>query len=161
MIKLNIGCGTRHLEGYINIDFKPDLVPPPDMVMDCKSLSSFADNSVHEILGIHVFEHFHPHEAIQALLEYRRVLVPGGKLILELPDMKELCRNFVYASNDMDKYIILEGMYSTSTPWSPHKYGWDDMLLYKTLQDVGFTHYQREEPRFWFQGYNMRIEATK
>lgn len=160
MIRLNIGCGKRHIEGYINIDYKADLEPKPDMVMDCKVLDRFDNDSVHEILGIHMFEHIHPCEAFNALKEYHRVLIPGGILVLELPDMKELCRNFVYADTQ-NKYIILEGIYSTSTPWSPHLYGWDDMLLYEHLQGAGFKEYHRAEPRYWFQGYNMRIEAIK
>jgi len=161
MIKLNIGCGSRHLEGYVNIDFKADIVPPPDIVADCKHLPMYHDCTVYEILGIHMFEHFHPEEACIALREYYRVLAHGGKLILELPDMKELCRHFAYATNDIDKYIILEGMYSTSTPWSQHKYGWDEMLLFKHLQQAGFVNYFKSDPHYYFQGYNMRIEASK
>ncbi|MFH1044955.1 MAG: methyltransferase domain-containing protein, partial [Pseudomonadota bacterium] len=59
MKKLNLGCGDKILPGYLNVDvvesrrgFKPDVI------CDLHQLTPFEDNSVDEILSVHVVEHF-------------------------------------------------------------------------------------------------------
>ncbi len=55
-LKLNLGCGRRKLDGYVNIDKSP--VFAPDVVLDLEALPwPFETGSVSEILAIHVLEH--------------------------------------------------------------------------------------------------------
>ena len=59
-IKLNLGCGDKILLGYINIDAQEEIKgKKPDLVADATKLDKFADNSVDEILTVHVIEHFY------------------------------------------------------------------------------------------------------
>lgn len=160
MLKLNLGCGQRHLDGYLNIDFISNDKVKPNFVQDCTDLKNFQDESVDEILLIHVFEHFDPNDAEKILKEYYRVLKKGCKLILEIPDTIELCKHFE-DSNELERIIILEGLYSTSTPWAPHRFGWYDDLLGKVMYVAGFRGMVKLPPVYKFQGFNMRIEATK
>ena len=56
MIKLNLGCGSKILPGYTNID-KFDTYNP-DLVHDLEKFPyPFKDNSVNEVLLNHVLEH--------------------------------------------------------------------------------------------------------
>ena len=81
MVKLNLGCGDKILEGYVNADIR-DL---------SKIKSSVAD----EILAVHVVEHFYYWEVIPLLKSWRRLLRPGGKLILECPHLLYACQMIV------------------------------------------------------------------
>jgi len=44
MIKLHLGCGPKHLEGFINVDIVDG--PAVDKVYDVKTLHKFETNSV-------------------------------------------------------------------------------------------------------------------
>lgn len=82
-MKLNLGCGSKIMEGYRNFD----LYPVNDMVefLDLNKLPlPFADNSIDEIVLCHVLEHLscNPFNFIS---ECRRILKPGGVLNVTLP----------------------------------------------------------------------------
>ena len=55
-MKLNLGCGSKILEGYTNVDkfdyYKPDIVHDLEVTP-----YPFKENSVDEILMSHVLEH--------------------------------------------------------------------------------------------------------
>lgn len=79
-IKLHVGCGLKHLEGYINIDVSPEV--KPDVVADICKLP-FKDNSVDEIYTAHTLEHVP--DFTKAMRELHRVLRPGGRLKIVVP----------------------------------------------------------------------------
>ena len=55
-LKLNLGCGKRRREGFINVDSQPGC--QPDLVLDLEALPwPWADDSVDEVDLIHVLEH--------------------------------------------------------------------------------------------------------
>jgi hypothetical protein len=46
-------------------------------------------------MAIHLFEHFYRWECERVLAEWRRLLKPRGRLVLELPDLHKCCLNIV------------------------------------------------------------------
>jgi len=80
-MKLNLGCGEKLLDGYVNCDFYQKNV---DKKIDLNKLPlPFKSNSIDEIILRHVLEHTeHQYELI---LECHRILKPKGKLIVALP----------------------------------------------------------------------------
>lgn len=54
-MKLNIGCGYNKIAGYVNVDQSPHC--SPDVVADLTKPWQFADNSVDEVVAIHILEH--------------------------------------------------------------------------------------------------------
>ena len=83
MKKLNLGCGDKILPGYINVDVaEARLGKKPDVLCDLRKLTPFEDQSVDEILSVHVVEHFWRWEVVDILKEWVRVLKPGGKLVI-------------------------------------------------------------------------------
>lgn len=82
MKKLNLGCGNRIMEGYINVDYtQADGV---DMVWDLEEFPyPFDDEEIDEIYANHVIEHLEPYRKVMG--ELSRILKKGGKLILAVP----------------------------------------------------------------------------
>ncbi len=75
IVKLNLGCGKRKKDGYINIDSCSYC--EPDMVVDLDNgLPQFDDNSVDEIHIEHVLEHVNDLQFV--LEEMYRVSMHGA-----------------------------------------------------------------------------------
>ncbi len=55
-MKINMGCSTRKLEGYVNLDGEDTFAP--DVVHDLESFPwPFDDNAAEEVVFNHVLEH--------------------------------------------------------------------------------------------------------
>lgn len=67
-----------------NPDVPSSDIVAPDILADGHRLPTVPDASVDFVAASHVIEHLH--NPIAALLEWRRVLRPGGKLLLFVPD---------------------------------------------------------------------------
>jgi len=85
VIKLNLGCGSDHRPGYINVDSSP--IVKPDRVCDLGKLPwPFPDNYADEIVMWDSLEHLSdPHNNI---LEVHRILKPGGIFACHVPYAK-------------------------------------------------------------------------
>lgn len=102
-MKLNLGCSDRVIPGYIGVD----IVSPADQIVDLAAPWPWPDSSVEEALAYDVCEHigdaqelrlYHVEREealwfrvahsgrIHFLNELHRVLVPGGRAIIETPN---------------------------------------------------------------------------
>ncbi len=81
MLRLNLGAGATSIEGFTNVDRKTggEVYPLPH-----------GDGAVDEIVASHVLEHFSHREVRRVLTEWVRVLRPGGKISLAVPDFEEV-----------------------------------------------------------------------
>ncbi len=53
LVRLNLGCGDKILEGYINVDVASERAGKlPDIVCDIRKLEKFPDNTADEILAV-------------------------------------------------------------------------------------------------------------
>jgi SAM-dependent methyltransferase len=98
---LHVGCGApdpRKLPAQffepgawreIRLDIDPAVAP--DLVASITDMrQAVADASVDAVWSAHNLEHLHPHEVPVALAEFRRVLRPGGCLMITLPDLQQV-----------------------------------------------------------------------
>lgn len=89
-VLLNLGCGSRKLPGFINIDMEPGA----DLQVDLTQGLPFEDGSVQGIVSEHFIEHISQAEALRLLRECRRVLAPGGVLRIATPDLDAIVQAF-------------------------------------------------------------------
>lgn len=169
-IRLNLGSGKRKREGWVNID--ADEAMEPDVVAEVQDLNMFEDSSVDEVECCHLFEHFTYHDAIRALGEWYRVLKPGGKLELELPNL-DRCVEILYKKEDKEaERFAIMGLYGAQDDverfgiFMTHKYGWTPETLKDILEGVGFRVIRRTPITQTFRkatAYNrdMRLECLK
>lgn len=81
--QLEVGSGGKRREGWITLD----LVPGADLLWSLNWRLPFADASLDRVFCEHVLEHFSIHQAKHVLNEIRRVLRPGGQLLISVPDL--------------------------------------------------------------------------
>jgi SAM-dependent methyltransferase len=82
-MKLNIGCGLKRPEGFINVDADPDV--KPDVLCDlARDRWPFEDNSMAEGICSHVMEHVGP-GFFHFLQEMYRVSAPGCRIKVAVP----------------------------------------------------------------------------
>jgi len=91
---LNIGCGKKHLSGFVNMDIEQ----PYDKKLDARGGLPYSERTVDGVYSEHFFEHLTQTEGLGFLRECRRVLKPGGVVRIAMPDLDELIRR--YTSED-------------------------------------------------------------
>ena len=155
-LRLNLGSGDAKLPGYLNIDLYNNNA---DFKLDVRDLSVFKDNSVDEITAIALFEHLSPFEVPTILREWARVLKPDGKLVMEMPNILEICKSFDGADR-WKRYELINSIYGTTQQEHPHLFGWYPEILTEHLISAGFSSVKFLEPTVYHWGINMRVEAT-
>lgn len=97
-MRLNLGAGAHPMEGWENLDRATghEVFPLP-----------YGDGSVAEIRASHVLEHFSHREVPAVLAEWVRVLEPGGRLAVAVPDFEVVARAYLAGSNlPIEGYVM-------------------------------------------------------
>lgn len=168
-MRLNIGCGARVLDGWTNCDIVRNPAAPrdPEILCDAKAIP-LPDGCADVAQAIHVFEHFYRWEAEGVLREWRRLLKPGGLLILELPNLVKCCENFLSGrkrgGKDPDQ-LARWGIYGdprTGDKFMNHPWGYSPDEVIDLLHANGFADAVERPTQFHPAGRahrDMRIEA--
>lgn len=91
-IRLNIGAGDSNIPGFIPIDAK--------FGHDASKLD-YPDGSVDEVYSSHCLEHIHHSKTAATVAEWVRVLKPGGRIRIAIPDFDAIIKN---VRNDPEKF---------------------------------------------------------
>jgi predicted SAM-dependent methyltransferase len=142
MIKLNLGCGKKILEGWINYDFYPinDKVKYLDLnKLPLNIKSNYAD----VILLQHVYEHLYV-DPSEFFIDINRILKKGGILKVVLPVFGSTIKHKkTYYSK---KFLIgLENPYFTNGK----KYKLISINKSKRFGHIGFFYRLHKLYRFW------------
>lgn len=170
-MKINLGCGDKILENYINVDIVNERGGrQPDLVCDIRSLNIFENNCADEILAIHVVEHFWRWEIAEVINEWIRVLKPGGKMILECPNLLTACMELVNdpiiaakpGKSGQKSMWVFYGDPSWKDPLMMHKWGYTPQSLGQLMHDCGLKEIKQEKAQFKLkEPRDMRITGIK
>jgi SAM-dependent methyltransferase len=169
--KLNLGCGDKLLPGYINVDTSPSRKGfVPDILADLRDLP-FEPNSADEVLAVHVIEHFYAWETKELLMHWLNIIAPGGKLVLECPNLltaaQTLVQDETLASDLSEKrgqHVMwpLYGDPGWADPLMCHRWGYTPKSLICLLEECGYRNVRQEPAQFKKRDpRDMRIVGIK
>ena len=170
-VRLNLGCGDKILEGYINVDFAESRKGnKPDIIADLRKLD-FEDSYADEILSVHVIEHFYPWEAEDLLMHWKDILKSGGTLILECPNILTAAKMLVEhpekaaIGKGKDGQMAMWPLYGDPAwkdPLMHHRWGYTPVTLIDLLKECGFKNVRQEPAMFKKQDpRDMRVVGEK
>lgn len=156
---LHVGCGSKRIEQTpfarsawreLRLDINPAVAP--DLVGSLTDLSAVADRSVDAVFSSHNLEHLYPHEVPVALAEFRRVLAPGGLVLITCPDLQAVAALVVedrlvepaYTSG-MGPITALDILYghraslAAGNLYMAHRCGFTRRVLEGTVRAAGFV----------------------
>ncbi len=155
MARLHLGCGNKILRGYRNLDAFGN----PDEYADITKLQY---REIEEILAIHVFEHFFPWKVIDILKGWRECLKDGGKLILEMPDLKKVLEHFKAEELNMSATMFaLYGGEKSERVEDLHKWCWTFESIKVPLEQAGYREITEKPALYHWPTRDFRVEAIK
>jgi predicted SAM-dependent methyltransferase len=161
-LKLNIGCGTSGIDGWVNIDNSPSILlsrlplgkrifrtpdwPRGVLRADVRKRIPFSDSSVSYIYSSHTFEHFTYEESLAVARECFRVLKAGGILRIVVPDLGILVRDYLAGTSDpkashrfISRLLLTSNVRDIVHAGAHHKQMFDARSLIHMLSEAGFA----------------------
>lgn len=170
-VRLNLGCGDKLLPGYVNVDLAPERRGRrPDVLCDIRRLDAFASDYADEILAVHVVEHFWRWEVVDVLREWVRVLKPGGKMILECPNLLSACEAVLQDPDQASlpgpegqrTMWVLYGDPKYRDPLMVHRWAYTPRSLAEVMFEAGLVQFMQEPAQFKLrEPRDMRITGIK
>ena len=175
---VQFGCGFSAPDGRLNFDASPTLrferlpligrlytrnkqrFPEAVHYGDVLKGLPVPDHSCRGVYASHVLEHLALEDFHRALCETRRILTPGGRFRLVVPDLAALSRRYVEAVDAadseashrfmLDSYLGetrraggIKGVLYAAFGNSAHLWMWDEHSLSAALIDQGFISIRR------------------
>jgi predicted SAM-dependent methyltransferase len=161
-LKLNIGCGTSGIPGWVNIDNSPTILlsrlpfgrrifrtpdwPRDVLRADVRKRIPFLDSSVSYIYSSHTFEHFTYEESLAVAKECFRVFKPGGILRIVVPDLGMIVRDYLADTSNpkashrfIGRLLLTSGVRDVIHSGAHHKQMFDGASLVHLLREAGFA----------------------
>jgi SAM-dependent methyltransferase len=170
-MKLNLGCGDKILPGYVNVDVAASRAGrKPDVLCDLHRLEPFEENSADEVLAVHVVEHFWRWEVVAVLREWLRVLKPGGRMVLECPNLRSACEQFLAdpgrfagpGPEGQRTMWVFYGDPAWKDPLMVHRWGYTPESLAAVMREAGLAEVRQEPAQFKLrEPRDMRLVGIK
>lgn len=171
-MKVNFACGKQTWEGWFCIDAQQHAKASRDVDLlhafqfDGEHLVNrlpIEDEAASEVHSYHFIEHVYRWEAPAVIREFLRILKPGGRLVLELPNLEGACRALLKGKKDQLCMWPLYGDPTHKDPYMCHRWGYTPSSMRQLLTECGMrdvrfglpqTHGRRHER-------DMRVECCK
>ncbi len=174
---LHVGCGPYDPEALpkpfrtsewreVRLDLNPAV--QPDIVGSITDLSAVPDQSMDAVYSSHNLEHVYAHEVPIALGEFYRVLKPGGRVLISVPDIQEVAEHVATGNLEEPLYESPAGpisaidiLYGLRTAiaggnhFMAHRTAFTSESLSQKLKQAGFSkvNIQKGNLNIWAVGY--------
>ena len=175
-IRLHLGCGPNIFPGYINVEGDYIVnskggVPEGVAIHNITETYPLPDESVDEILSVHVIEHIMPTDIPAMFAEWRRILKPDGFVAVEWPDLLQMCQYIVYHPDSLwtdDKKqmkMSVAGIFGNigkyKDPAMLHKWGYSAESMCVLLEKNGFSKTEIQVNNYRKTKIDSRVVAWK
>jgi len=146
-IKLHLGCGKRHIPGFVNVDVQE--YESADLISDVMELP-YAENSIDLIYSCSMLEHFGLNNNlsffrntswIDVVKYWYKLLKPGGKVYVSVPDFEAVCHEYVENKDLVSLFGFLQS--GQDNEEDLHGMVFDYGLLSDGLKSAGFSQIKK------------------
>lgn len=170
-LKLNLGCGSDQLPGYVNIDLNP--FANAELFLDFRKLGAeFAPGSIAEIRMMHSIGYLNLWQSQALFAEFFTLMQSNGVLILELPNLESCVERILQTAKQKvfsPEYLEgVRGLYAfgldnlaEKRDYHPYAFGWSEWHLQSELENVGFRVRIAPPQTHGHPWRDLRVEAVK
>ncbi|MBD3176715.1 MAG: glycosyltransferase [Armatimonadia bacterium] len=168
--RVEIGCGDRPRPGFIHVDPRP--LPHVEVLGTLQDIP-LPNGCADETFAAHVIEHVPEAELGQAIRELRRVLKPGGRVLLRGPDVLRQYGWFAEGGCDADALDLMIGGHQDHSEnvhrsWHTaervaellHRHGFEGARILDPDRDDGWEAWD-EYPEGRWATVDFLVEARK
>lgn len=138
-IRLNLGGRGTKIQGFQTVDLSE--AHDVDIKSDVSNLWMFGENDVSEIYASQILEHFPHLQTEKVLKEWYRVLKPGSKITIGVPDFNRAIE--IYKTYGLCDWVVNQLYGDQEYPLAFHYVPFNFARLAKILDTVGFKRIKR------------------
>ncbi|CAM9169758.1 unnamed protein product, partial [Ectocarpus fasciculatus] len=142
---VQLGCSYTYCvrPGWISVDAQVSI--PAHVVADAQNLrTAFVDQSISLLYASHILEHVSKEQAKDVLAEWRRVLTPGGIILLAVPDIEAILSLFAKNRSFSERELLIDILYGGhDSEFNVHHTGYFFESLKRLLQSANFCNVRR------------------
>jgi ubiquinone/menaquinone biosynthesis C-methylase UbiE len=177
MLRLNLASGTdlKSGDGWVNLDVVPRwplATRGCDVIWDArKDRIPYPDASAAEVYAGYLFLHLAPHHHTRVLADIRRVLMPGGRLVVGEVEMDTVLARWILNPTDARLAELIWGEQGELpnaneeqrrlAEFDKHCHGYTEKTLREFLARGGFANARRIRVHSEAVWYELTLEAIK
>jgi len=142
---LEIGPGSKRIPGFETLNIVWDW--HVDYVADASGKLPFPDSIFDLVYASHILEHIPWYQVQDVLNEWVRLLKPGGRIEIWVPDAYKICKLLVDIENDKDRPEWHDGWRPFNDEDDPYKWV-SGRLLYGAKREYPSWHLSLITPNY-------------